>query len=45
MEGVLLKDLNLSPDELKDVVELLAQKRGIKDYESMPDDRFLEAMI
>ena len=42
MEGVLL---DLSPEELKEVVELLARKRGIKDYESMSDDRLLDAII
>ena len=26
------KDLILSPEELQDIAELLAQKRGIKDY-------------
>ena len=33
-----MKDLNLSSQKLKEIVELLAQKRGIKGYESMPED-------
>ena len=32
---ILLEDLDLSPEESKEIVELLARKRGIKDYESM----------
>ena len=45
MKGVLLKDLDLSPEELKEVVELLARKRGIEDYESMSEDRLLDAIV
>ena len=37
--------LSLSPEESKEIVELLAQKRGIKDYESMSSDRLLSAII
>ena len=33
-----LKDLNLSSEELKEVVKLLARKRGIKGYKSMSED-------
>ena len=45
MKSVLLEDLDLSPEGSKEIVELLARKRGIKDYESMSEDRFLEAII
>ena len=39
MRPVTLKDLILSPEELKDIAELLAQKRGVKDYENMSNDK------
>ena len=35
MKSVSLEDLDLSPEESKEIVELLARKRGIKDYESL----------
>ena len=35
MKSVSLEDLDLSPEESKGIVELLARKRGIKDYESL----------
>ena len=35
MKGVSLKDLSLSPEESKEIVELLARIRGIKNYKSM----------
>ena len=38
------KDLILSPEELQDIAELLAQKRGIKDYENMSNDKLLDAL-
>ena len=44
MRRVTLKDLILSPKELKDIAELLAQKRGIKDYENMSNDKLLYAL-
>ena len=40
-----LKDLNLSSEELKEIAKLLARKRGIKGYKSMPEDRLLSALI
>ena len=45
MKSVSLEDLSLSPEESKEIVELLARKRGIKDYESMSEDRLLDAII
>ena len=39
MKCVTLKNLLLSPEESKDIAELLAQKRGIKDYENMSNDK------
>ena len=44
MERLSLKDLNPSPEEKKDIAILLAQKRGIKDYENMSNDELLSAL-
>ena len=40
-----LKDLNLSTEELKEIVKLLARKRAIKGHKSMSNDRLLDALI
>ena len=40
-----LKDLDPSLEELKEIFKLLALKRGIKGYKSMPKDRLLSAII
>ena len=40
-----LQDLSLSSEELKEIVKLLAQKRGIKGYKRMSKDRLLSALI
>ena len=45
MQSPLLRDLNLSSEELKGIAQLLARKRGIKDYQSMPEDRLLNVLI
>ena len=37
MNRALLKNLFLSSEESRDLVELLAQKRGIEGYENMPN--------
>ena len=34
MQSQPLRDLNIPPEELKKIVELLARERGIKNYES-----------
>ena len=41
----LLKDLNPSSEGLTEIVSLLAQKRDIKGYKSMPEDKLLSALI
>ena len=38
MSNLSLRDLNQSSEELKEIAKLLARKRGIKGYESMPKD-------
>ena len=38
MKCMSLKDLSLSPEESKEIAELLAQKIGIKDYENISND-------
>ena len=44
MKSVSLKGLRLSPEESIKIVESLARKRGIKDYESMSRDKLLSAL-
>ena len=39
-----LQNLNISSEESKGIAELLARKRGIKDYESMSKDKLLSAL-
>ena len=36
-----LKDLNLSPKELRHITKYLAKKRNIADYKSKPNDELL----
>ena len=45
MKIPLLRDLNLSSEELKEIAKLLARKRGIKGYKNVPEDRLLSALI
>ena len=44
MKRLSLKDLDLSPEERKDIAKLPAIKRGIKDYETMSNDKRLSAL-
>ena len=44
MECVSLKGVIISPEELKEIAELLAQKRGIEDYENMSNDKIFDAL-
>ena len=39
MENIKLGDLYLSKEESKDIIELLAKKRNIKNYKSKSSDR------
>ena len=40
-----LKDLDPSSEKLKEITKLLAQKRGIKGYKSMSEERLLSTLI
>ena len=42
MADIKLEDLYLSKDELKDVMQLIAKKRNIKNYKSKSSDRLYE---
>ena len=44
MKRVPLKNLNLSPEDLRDPAEFLAQKRGIRDHENMSNDKLFNAL-
>ena len=44
MESVPLKNLNLSPEDSRDIAEFLAQKRGIIDYGNMSNDKLFKAL-
>ena len=43
MKSLSLKKIILSPEESKYIAELLAQKRGIEDYENMSNDELYHA--
>ena len=45
MKSISLKDLSLSPEESKEILELLARKGGINDYESISRNRLLNVLI
>ena len=38
MQSPSLRALNLSSEELNEIAQLLARKKGIKGYESIPED-------
>ena len=42
MMGIKLEDLYLSKDELKDMIQLVAKKRNIKNYKNKSSDRLYE---
>ena len=39
-----LKDLKLSKEDLRDIIEFLAKKRNIKNYKLKSDDKLLQAI-
>ena len=44
MEDLKLKDLNLSLEESRDIIEFLAQKRGVSNYKRKSNDELLNAL-
>ena len=44
MKSLSLKNIVSSPEESKDIAELLAQKRRIEDYENMSNDELYDAL-
>ena len=44
MKSLSLKNIILSPEESKDIAELLAKKRAIEDYKNMSNDELYEAL-
>ena len=41
MDESILKDLDLSTEESRDIIELLARKRNVSNYERMTDEELL----
>ena len=41
MDESILKNLDLSTEELRDIIELLARKRNVSNYERMTDEELL----
>ena len=44
MDYLNLADLNLSKEDSRDIIELLARKRNIKNYKRKPNDKLLQAI-
>ena len=44
MDSLNLKDLKLSNEDSRDMIELLAKKRNIKNYKRKSDDKLLQAI-
>ena len=44
MTSLKLKDLNLSLEESKDIIEFPARKRGVSNYKHKPNDELLSAI-
>ena len=44
MDNLNLADLNLSKEELRDIIEFLARKRNIKNYKRKSNDKLLQAI-
>ena len=44
MEDLKLKDLNLSLEGSRDIIEFLARKRGVSDYKRKLNDELLSAI-
>ena len=44
MDNLNLADLNLSKEDLRDIIELLVRKRNIKNYKCKSNDKLLQAI-
>ena len=44
MENINLADLKLSKEDSRDIIELLARKRNIKNYKRKSNDKLLQAI-
>ena len=44
MDNLNLADLNLSKEDSRDIIELLARKRNIKNYKPKSNDKLLQAI-
>ena len=44
MDNLNLKDLKLSKEDSRDIIELLARKRNIKNYKRKSNDKLLKAI-
>ena len=44
MDESILKNLDLSTEESRDIIELLARKRNVSNYESMTDEELLSTL-
>ena len=44
MDNLNLKDLKLSKEDSRDIIELLARKRNIKNYKHKSNDKLLKAI-
>ena len=44
MDNLNLKDLKLSKEDSRDIIELLVKKRNIKSYKRKSDDKLLQAI-
>ena len=44
MDNLNLKDLKLTKEDSKDIIELLARKRNIKNYKRKSNDKLLQAI-
>ena len=44
MEDIILKDLNLSSEESRDIIEFIAKKRNIKNYKRKSSNELLRAI-
>ena len=44
MAESILKNVDLSSEELRDIIELLARKRNVSNYEGMTDEELLSTL-